>query len=56
MPLNVVDKYELEVPTYEGVDQVVELFSEGAGVIPHGEEEKEGKVERILRFAERQDL
>lgn len=47
MPPNVVDKYELEVSTYEGVDQVVELFSEGAGVIPHGEEEREGKDTKV---------
>lgn len=57
MPPNVVEKYELEVPTYEGVDQLVELFSEGGqGVLPHQEEEREGKVERILKLAERQDL
>lgn len=60
MPPNVVEKYELENPIYEGIDQVVELFSEGSGVLSRGEEEekeeREGKVERILRLAERQDL
>lgn len=60
MPPNVVEKYELENPSYEGVDQVVELFSEGSGPRSRGEEgekeEREGKVERILRLAERQDL
>lgn len=59
MPPNVVEKYELENPIYEGIDQVVELFSEGSGVLSRGEEgekeEREGKVERILRLAERQD-
>lgn len=60
MPPNVVEKYELENPSYEGVDQVVELVSEGSGALPRGEEgekeEREGKVERILGLAERQDL
>lgn len=59
MPPNVVEKYELENPIYEGIDQVVELFSEGSEVLSRGEgekEEREGKVERILRLAERQDL
>lgn len=60
MPPDVVEKYELEKPSYEGVDQVVELFSEGSGALSRGEEgekkEREGKVERILRLAERQDL
>lgn len=55
-----VEKYELEKPSYEGVDQVVELFSEGSGALSQGEErekkEREGKVERIVRLAERQDL
>lgn len=59
MPPNVDEKYELENPIYEGIDQVVELFSEGSGVLSRGEEgekeEREGKVERILRLAERQD-
>lgn len=52
MPPNVVKKYELENPSYEGVDQVVELFSEGSGALSRGEEgekeESEGKVERRL--------
>lgn len=59
MPPKVVEKYELENPSYEGVDQVVELFSEGSGALSRGEEgekEREGKVERILGLAERQDL
>lgn len=56
MPPNVVEKYELEVPTYDGVDQVVELISEGGGVLPHVEEEREGRIEKILKLAERQDL
>lgn len=56
MPPNVVEKYELEVPNYEGVDQVVELFSEGGGVLAHGDEGREEKIERILKLAERQDL
>lgn len=60
MPPNVVEKYELEKPSYEGVDQVVELFSEGSGALSRGEErekkEREGLAEKILRLAERQDL
>lgn len=60
MPPNVVKKYELENPSYEGVDQVVELFFEGSGALSRGKEgekeEREGKAERILRLAERQDL
>ena len=48
MPPGVAEKYGLDLPDYQGVDQVAEVDAGGNG----------GKVgsERVLKLAERQDM
>lgn len=46
VPPSVSEKYNLDVPEYQGVDQVVELPGSG----------QESKAEKVLKLAERQDL
>lgn len=46
VPPSVSEKYNLDVPEYQGVDQIVELPLTG----------QESKAEKILKLAERQDM
>ena len=46
VPPDVAEKYELDLPDYQGVDQVVEILSSG----------NETSSEKVLKLAERQDL
>lgn len=46
VPPSVSEKYNLDAPEYEGVDQVVELPRIG----------QESKAEKVLKLAERQDM
>ena len=46
VPPSVAEKYDLDIPEYPGLDQVVELPVN----------DQESKAERILKLAERQDM
>lgn len=46
VPPSVADKYELDLPEYSGIDQVVELPVS----------DRESKAEKILKLAERQNI
>lgn len=46
LPPSVAEKYDLDIPDYQGDDQVVETAQTG----------QKSKAEKVLKMAERQDM
>ena len=46
LPPSVAEKYDLDIPPYEGDDQIVETAQTG----------RRSKAEKVLKIAERQDM
>lgn len=46
LPPSVAEKYDLDIPDYQGDDQVVETAQTG----------QKSKAEKVLKIAERQDM
>lgn len=46
LPPSIAEKYNVDIPDYQGVDQILEISST----------EREAMSEKVLKLAERQDM